>query len=96
MLGLLTNNAVIMCCYGSWEQGRAIKPPKPEMKPIIDEFEGKLKEAKAKGDEVHETETKAISAVKRGGRKSGRKAGGSLAGLKVKGVRETRANDDAD
>ncbi|KAK3804526.1 MAG: LOW QUALITY PROTEIN: non-SMC mitotic condensation complex subunit 1-domain-containing protein [Benniella sp.] len=58
-------------------KGRAIKPPKPEMKPIIDEFESKLKEAKAKGDEVQETEAKAISAVKKGTRKSGRRAGTS-------------------
>ncbi|KAF9919096.1 Condensin complex subunit [Lobosporangium transversale] len=69
-------------------KGRAIKPPKPEMKPIIDEFENKLKEFKAKGDEVQETEAKAISAVKKGNRKGGRKAGSSLAGLKVKGVPE--------
>ncbi|KAI1319898.1 Condensin complex subunit [Mortierella claussenii] len=66
-------------------KGRAIKPPKPEMKPVIDEFENRLKEFKAKGDEVQETEAKAISAVKKGGRKGGRKAG-TLAGLKVKGV----------
>ncbi|KAF9959343.1 Condensin complex subunit [Modicella reniformis] len=72
-------------------KGRTIKPPKPELKPIIDEFEAKLKEAKAKGDEVQETETKAISAVKKGGRKGGRKAGSSLAGLKVKGIPETLA-----
>jgi len=78
------------------KQGRAIKPPKPEMKPIIDEFESKLKEAKAKGDEVQETEAKAISAVKKGTRKSGRRAGNSLAGLKVKGVPERRAKEDAD
>ncbi|KAF9352012.1 Condensin complex subunit [Mortierella sp. NVP85] len=77
-------------------KGRAIKPPKPEMKPIIDEFESKLKEAKAKGDEVQETEAKAISAVKKGTRKSGRRAGNSLAGLKVKGVPERRAKEDAD
>ncbi|KAF8935517.1 armadillo-type protein [Dissophora ornata] len=69
-------------------KGRAIKPPKPEMKPIIDEFEAKLKEFKAKGDEVQETEAKAISAVKKGGRKGGRKAGSTLAGLKVKGALE--------
>ncbi|KAG0366325.1 Condensin complex subunit [Gamsiella multidivaricata] len=69
-------------------KGRAIKPPKPEMKPVIDEFEAKLKEAKAKGDEVQETEAKAITAVKKGTRKGGRKAGSTLAGLKVKGVPE--------
>ncbi|KAF9117197.1 Condensin complex subunit [Mortierella sp. AM989] len=67
-------------------KGRAIKPPKPEMKPIIDEFENKLKEFKAKGDEVQETEAKAISAVKKGGRKGGRKPGSTLAGLKIKAV----------
>ncbi|KAI9242455.1 MAG: armadillo-type protein [Podila humilis] len=67
-------------------KGRAIKPPKPEMKPIIDEFENKLKEFKAKGDEVQDIEAKAISAVKKGGRRGGRKAGSALAGLKVKGV----------
>ncbi|KAG0208089.1 Condensin complex subunit [Mortierella sp. GBA30] len=67
-------------------KGRLIKPPKPEMKPIIDEFEAKLKEFKAKGEEGQSTEAKAISAVKKGGRKGGRKAGSSLAGLKVKGV----------
>ncbi|KAF9195978.1 Condensin complex subunit [Haplosporangium sp. Z 11] len=67
-------------------KGRSLKPPKPEMKPIIDEFESKLKEFKAKGDEVQDTEAKAISAVKKGGRKGGRKAGSTLAGLKVKGV----------
>ncbi|KAG0314111.1 Condensin complex subunit [Dissophora globulifera] len=67
-------------------KGRAIKPPKPEMKPIIDEFEAKLREFKAKGDEVNETEAKVISAVKKGGRKVGRKTGSTLAGLNVKGV----------
>lgn len=77
-------------------KGRAIKPPKPEMKPIIDEFESKLKEAKAKGDEVQETEAKAISAVKKGGRKGGRRAGSSLAGMKVKGAPKTRATEDMD
>lgn len=56
------------------------------MKPIIDEFENKLKEFKAKGDEVQDIEAKAISAVKKGGRRGGRKAGSALAGLKVKGV----------
>ncbi|KAG0090671.1 Condensin complex subunit [Podila epicladia] len=67
-------------------KGRAIKPPKPEMKPIIDEFESKLKEFKAKGEEGQDVEAKAISAVKRGNRRGGRKAGSALAGLKVKGV----------
>ncbi|KAG0342692.1 Condensin complex subunit [Podila horticola] len=67
-------------------KGRAIKPPKPEMKPIIDEFESKLKEFKAKGEEGQDIEAKAISAVKKGGRRGGRKAGSALAGLKVKGV----------
>ncbi|KAF9276148.1 Condensin complex subunit [Mortierella alpina] len=67
-------------------KGRLIKPPKPEMKPVIDEFENKLKEFKAKGEEGQNTEAKAISAVKKGGRKGGRKAGSSLAGLKVKGI----------
>ncbi|KAF9345500.1 Condensin complex subunit [Mortierella sp. AD094] len=82
-------------------KGRAIKPPKPEMKPIIDEFENKLKEFKAKGDEVQETEAKAISAVKKGGRKGGRKPGSTLAGLKIKGApdqttekRKTRSKKD--
>ncbi|GJJ71787.1 condensin complex subunit 1 [Entomortierella parvispora] len=69
-------------------KGRSIKPPKPEMKPIMDEFENKLKEFKAKGDEVQETESKAMTAVKKGGRRGGRKAGSALAGLKVKGVPE--------
>ncbi|KAF9438398.1 Condensin complex subunit [Entomortierella beljakovae] len=69
-------------------KGRAIKPPKPEMKPIIDEFEAKLKEFKAKGDEVQETEAKAISAVKKGTRKGGRRPGSTISGLKVKGVPE--------
>lgn len=56
------------------------------MKPIIDEFESKLKEFKAKGEEGQDIEAKAISAVKKGGRRGGRKAGSALAGLKVKGV----------
>ncbi|KAG0021464.1 Condensin complex subunit [Entomortierella chlamydospora] len=84
-------------------KGRAIKPPKPEMKPVIDEFENKLKEFKAKGDEVQETEAKAISAVKKGSRKGGRKPGSTLAGLKIRVVgvpdqtierRKTRSKKD--
>ncbi|KAF9428681.1 Condensin complex subunit [Podila epigama] len=67
-------------------KGRMIKPPKPEMKPVIDEFENKLKEFKAKGDEGQDIEAKAISAVKKGGRRGGRKAGSALSGLKIKGV----------
>ncbi|KAG0240937.1 Condensin complex subunit [Actinomortierella wolfii] len=76
-------------------KGRLIKPPKPEMKPVIDEFEAKLAEYKARGDEMHETETKAIMAVKKGkrggagaansGGSGGAKRGSNaLAGLKVK------------
>ncbi|KAF9092669.1 Condensin complex subunit [Mortierella sp. AD031] len=65
-------------------KGRQMKPPKPELKPIIDEFEGKLQEYKAKGEEVQDTEAKAISAVKKGTRKGGRKALSTLVGLKVR------------
>ncbi|KAG0278180.1 Condensin complex subunit [Linnemannia exigua] len=65
-------------------KGRQIKPPKPELKPIIDEFESKLQEYKAKGDEVQDTEAKAISAVKKGSRKGGRRALSTLVGLKIR------------
>ncbi|KAF9583373.1 Condensin complex subunit, partial [Lunasporangiospora selenospora] len=78
-------------------KGRLVKPPRPEMKPFIDEFENKLKEFKAKGDEAQETATKAISATnkQKGGRKAGggRRAGNALAGFKVKGVPTSQSND---
>ncbi|KAF9920846.1 Condensin complex subunit [Linnemannia zychae] len=75
---------VFKCLSDIVAKGRQIKPPKPELKPIIDEFESKLQEHKAKGDEVQDTEAKAISAVKRGTRKGGRRAISTLVGLKVR------------
>ncbi|KAG0336529.1 Condensin complex subunit [Podila humilis] len=77
-------------------KGRSIKPPKPEMKPIIDEFENKLKEFKAKGEEGQDIEAKAISAVKKGSRRGGKKTGNALAGLKVKGAAAARARRSKD
>ncbi|KAG0259844.1 Condensin complex subunit [Actinomortierella ambigua] len=76
-------------------KGRLIKPPKPEMKPVVDEFEAKLTEYKTRGDEMHETATKAILAVKKGGKRGAggsnaansgdkRGSGNALAGLKVR------------
>ncbi|KAK3842793.1 MAG: armadillo-type protein [Linnemannia gamsii] len=75
---------VFKCLTDIVTKGRQIKPPKPELKPIIDEFESKLQEYKAKGDEVQDTEAKAISAVKKGSRKGGRRALSTLVGLKIR------------
>ncbi|KAG0292153.1 Condensin complex subunit [Linnemannia gamsii] len=75
---------VFKCLTDIVTKGRQIKPPKPELKPIIDEFEAKLQEYKAKGDEVQDTEAKAISAVKKGSRKGGRRALSTLVGLKIR------------
>lgn len=58
----------------------------------MDEFENKLKEFKAKGEEVQATENKAMTAVKKGGRRGGKKAGSALAGLKVRGVPDQSAD----
>ncbi|KAG0065308.1 Condensin complex subunit [Linnemannia elongata] len=75
---------VFKCLTDIVTKGRQIKPPKPELKPIIDEFESKLQEYKAKGDEVQDTEFKAINAVKKGSRKGGRRALSTLVGLKIR------------
>ncbi|KAF9174343.1 Condensin complex subunit [Mortierella sp. AD010] len=54
-------------------KGRAIKPPKPDIIKLIDEFEGKLMEYRAKCHESQDTEANSIAAIRKESHRRSRK-----------------------
>ncbi|KAG0004923.1 Condensin complex subunit [Entomortierella chlamydospora] len=72
-------------------KGRAIKPPKPDIIKLIDEFEGKLREHKAKSDESQDTEANFIAAIKKESPKRSRKRGIPLDNIVSKACSDSAA-----